>query len=266
MNDPIKSDSFYVTLPSNVKTQGHERKIGSYVTHLASKLELSKDWMVGLCEIMYTNSWFNLTADSTIRIVSTVSRSPHTSWSRVPAGRYPDIQSLIEMIESLNFVGLKDREEIPKLVPNTHANNLMMKQGHRGSVPTIFEFGKELAHLIGAEEGFFCCQEIGGIDYYQTKGTYDLSTGVDGLYVYCDIVEYSIVGNARVQLLRLVKTKDAKFGERIDIVYDKPYYQPVFTNEISSIEIDVKDGTNRTIDFKFGRLEIVLHFIRQPKL
>lgn len=69
----------------------------------------------------------------------------------------------------------------------------------------------------------------------------------------------------RAQLLRIVKVPFATFGEQLDLTYDQPYYMSLAGNEINSIEIDIKDGTGAPIDFKFGKVEIVLHFKKKNK-
>lgn len=259
------SDSFYIVLPSNIKSS-KDAKIGNYTTQLTSKLDLGKGWLVGLCEVQYTNSWFNLRNKSHVRIINATSGHGVTPWTGVPAGRYLTIHELIDAIESVSFPEIKDESEIPKLVPNIRSNVLSCKPGRTNGSSTILEFGEELAQLLGTHNGFRCCEQVDGSAHHIANGTYDMTGGIDGLYIWSDVVEFSMVGDGQGQLLRIVKAKDAAFGERVDIMYDKPYYRPVFRNEISSIEVDVKDGAGERLDFKFGRLEIVLHFIRQQPL
>lgn len=258
------SDSFYITLPSNVKNERLSNKIGNYVTDLPSKLNLSKDWKVGLVEIQYTNSWFNLKTDERVRIVTRVNKTPISDWITLKAGRYIDIYAIINEISHLNFsVRLTgEKERIPELRANILAYKLMMREGIQNEKALVFEFSKGLAEIFGVTKGFDCCQFENEGSYYIAKGTYDLSAGIDGLFVYSDVVDYSIVGNTRAQLLRVVKVGKEDFGDKIDITYDKPFYLPLASTEISTIEIDIKDGAGEPIDFKFGRVEIVLHFMR----
>ena len=52
------------------------------------------------------------------------------------------------------------------------------------------------------------------------------------------------------------------FGDAVDITFEKPYYIPVASREISEIEIDIKDDSGDPIEFMFGRVQVILHFVR----
>lgn len=259
----VGSDSFYVTLPSNVRSHRKTNTIGNYVTDLPSKLKLSKDWRVGLVEIQYTNSWFNLKNDEQVRVVYRVNNKQLSDWVSLKAGRYYDIYALINEIAVLNFsLHMSESDRMPELRANILANKVMMREGIKDDKAIVFEFSKGLTQMLGVGKGYECCKYEYGGSYLIANGTYDMSAGIDGLFVYSDVVDYSVVGNTKAQLLRVVKVGREDFGERIDITYDKPFYLPLASTEISTIEIDIKDGAGDPIDFKFGRVEVVLHFIR----
>lgn len=256
-------ESFYVTLPSNVKGHRKSNTIGNFVTELPRKLKLSKEWKVGLVEIQYTSSWYNLKKDEEVRIVSGVSKIPLCEWRTLKAGRYFDIYSIINEISALNFdLKLTENESEPQLRANILSNKIMVREGVKNEKKCVFEFSEGLSAMLGVADGYECCKfDVGG-SYYIAKESYDLSAGIDGLFVYSDVVDYSVVGNTRAQLLRVVKVGKEEFGERCDITYNKPFYLPLASTEISTIEIDIKDGAGEQVDFKFGKTEIILHFIR----
>lgn len=58
----MKSEDFYITLPSNVKSYFPENTVGNYKTKLSQKLVIPHDqkWKVGLAEISYTKSYYNV--------------------------------------------------------------------------------------------------------------------------------------------------------------------------------------------------------------
>ena len=62
-------DNFYITLPSNVKSFFLENKISNYKTKLSSRIILPDEWEVGLVEISYTFSWYNLSSDEEIKLL-----------------------------------------------------------------------------------------------------------------------------------------------------------------------------------------------------
>jgi len=55
-----KIDSFYMFLPSNVEDVTRQNIIAKNVTHLPQTVKLHGDWEVGLSEILYTKTWFNI--------------------------------------------------------------------------------------------------------------------------------------------------------------------------------------------------------------
>ena len=72
------------------------------------------------------------------------------------------------------------------------------------------------------------------------------------LNIYCDIVEESLVGENRHQLLRIVNWNYVNKNGFIfnpSIVYDRPYFIPVKHANASSIEIKITDSLNIPIEF-----------------
>ncbi len=81
------------------------------------------------------------------------------------------------------------------------------------------------------------------------------------MYVYSNIVYPSHIGDTFSQILRVVEVpNEKKFGDDVVIRYENPQYRNVLFDEISNIEINIKDDSNEIIPFKFGRIRIDLHF------
>ena len=60
-----ESEGFYVTLPSNASNELFKSNASScYTMDLAKPIELSGEWMVGLCEFVYPRTWYNLPPDN----------------------------------------------------------------------------------------------------------------------------------------------------------------------------------------------------------
>ena len=52
---------FYVTLPSNSSMQYFpDNKTSNFVNKLSRTLQLDEDWEVGLAEIVYPHTWYNI--------------------------------------------------------------------------------------------------------------------------------------------------------------------------------------------------------------
>ena len=87
----------------------------------------------------------------------------------------------------------------------------------------------------------------------------DLRVGLYSLYVYCNIVEPQIIGNAMAPILRAVNIR-GNFGDIIDEVYNNPHYVPVLKKEFNIIEINISDDTGKLVNFQYGKVFVKLHF------
>ena len=84
---------------------------------------------------------------------------------------------------------------------------------------------------------------------------------INNLNIYCDLLKPVSVGDIEAPLLRTVAvSSNDKFGEFIQYEPNEREYIPLIYSEFDTIEVDVKDDFNRTIDFKFGKVYLSLHF------
>ena len=89
---------------------------------------------------------------------------------------------------------------------------------------------------------------------------------ITSLYVYCYIIKPVNVGNIEAPLLRRVEIpNNILFGETVEIEYSNLQYHPLVSDEIDSIEFDIRDDTNRPIECAFGRTVNTLHFRKKSK-
>lgn len=282
-------ESFYVNLPSNVTTFHSDNSINRYRTLLPSPLLLDSSWRVGLAEIHYTNSWFNLREYNYINIVSFDDPTKQLIKTVIlPPGRYSDINYLIQLITIKTTQRSSDPGCIitvmPQLGHNATSRRLTMKFGlTQQREYVIYSFTKELEDLLGVTRGWYSREHdmlqhqpyvsdspnevqpevVVEDDVLESRRSYDTSAGIHSLMVYSDVVDYSLVGDCKAQLLRVVNIpSSSSFGDTVNIVYEKPYYLPLSNREISSIEIDIKDDSAVPVDFQFGRVEVTLHFVR----
>ena len=81
------------------------------------------------------------------------------------------------------------------------------------------------------------------------------------LYCYSDIMDYELVGDALVPLLRGIEVS-GEHGEIVHIAFDKPYYKRVSRSIIPSIEIQINSETGEEVNFTSGQVDCTLHFRR----
>lgn len=289
-------EDFHVTLSSNV-SRGNA---GNFTTIVPRRYFEGGNWYVGLTEIRFKNSWYNIKKYNKVDIIDKENKSYSTHIAYIPPGRYEDVNDLISLINKLvTEIGDKDKiKSQPRLELLPHSHKLLHRKGTSKENVTIkIYLGYELSEMLGINEYALKKSDLSNAirkdsetlsivtsaspftPLYTTnlpghdkpsvylpegKYTYDLSAGISYLLVYTDIVCHSIVGNIMAPLLRVVSVPSkARFGDNIVVTYDKPLYIPVRTRELHSIEIDIKDDTNETIDFKFGHVECGLNFIRK---
>ena len=88
---------------------------------------------------------------------------------------------------------------------------------------------------------------------------FDLNGGIHSLFVYCDAIKSSFVGDTSSPLLRAVDIpSNKKFGNTCSIQFTEIFFVPCNFRELYQIEISIKDDTNQPIGFKFGKTLLLL--------
>ena len=134
------------------------------------------------------------------------------------------------------------------LAASQHGNILMWRtpQPHMGDQPQPSNISKKV-YVEGFKE----------VSLYGT---------IHSLYVYCSVIKPVLVGNVEAPLIRRVEIPSVKkFGEDCEINYSQPQYYPLVYHEFDNIEIDIKDDTDNTIEFAFGRTAVTLHFRKKRR-
>ena len=80
---------FYLYLPSNTKHTGNTP--GEFIVPLAQPYELVGEWEVGLMEIQYARTWYNVPSDQFVQVGNTT--------ILILEGIYADIGELIKNLK-----------------------------------------------------------------------------------------------------------------------------------------------------------------------
>jgi hypothetical protein len=286
--------SEYVTLVSNVKSASKFNKntIAEFRTQLGRKFTLAGNWIVGIAEISYTKSWYNVLFPHKIILFDEIGNILDVSETNdiknfehkidelyISSGYYESAQALVNEINSvLSKVTIITP---PKLHYNELNNMVTVEPGKVDDLVKVYpHFGSEVENILGlknrniTDNYYFHVNNDNGIesiilnademfktDRLSAFHPVEISGGYHSLYVYSDIVYPSYIGDTCTQILRVVEVPHkAKFGEQCVIKYENPQYRPVLVNEFESIEISIKDDTGELIPFKFGRAIVTLHF------
>ena len=87
----------------------------------------------------------------------------------------------------------------------------------------------------------------------------DMQRGFYSLFVFCDVVEYVVVGDFKAPSLRTVNII-SKEGLTINRIFQTVQYVPVQRKQFSTIEIDIRDDTGRPVPFQRGKVIVTFHF------
>jgi hypothetical protein len=85
--------------------------------------------------------------------------------------------------------------------------------------------------------------------------------GASIIYIYCSIVDYQMLGNTMVPLLRTVTIPpNRNRGEMIHEKFENPLYVKVRLKRVEDIEISFHDDTGKLIAFQAGSALLAIEF------
>lgn len=96
---------------------------------------------------------------------------------------------------------------------------------------------------------------------YESLTEVDINRGCHTIFVYCNVVQDSIVGDVRAPLLRAVTVRGVN-GSTTSETFTRPIYVPLKTQSFDSIEIAIKSEDGSLVPFAYGNSFVTLHFRR----
>ena len=239
---------------------------------------LEGQWEVGLSEISYTRSWFNIPMNSTIGIA--VAYAPYTPYYDIEnydyiaidahlgvlkRGYYDSVELLVNEINK--EIEHYDNKEIVEFLPYLFYDKTSTKQVYIVPGKNVKEemiipwFDFDLKMLLGLEWYDVEHPKFNKQGVVLSQRPPDLTMGIRQLLVYCNLIIPQHVGDSTTKLLRSVEIpNDCNFGDQITLNYEKPHYLPLLCNDFDEIEINIKDDVNQVIRFTYGRTRLKLHF------
>lgn len=241
----MEHSGFYLTLPSNASAHIYRNNQSSnYTTNFPKPIELSEAWEVGLSEITYPHSWYNI-KDKDREFYFKKLTEP-AKFIKVKKGFYRTVDRLVsELNERLS----QNSMEI-FLMYNPIHKRVQISGDASGGIKT----SGNLAYMLGMGPNKWT--------YVRDKlfpFPADIHAGFYNIFVYTDIISYQRVGDSCVPLLRTVHI-DGKDGDIVTVTYDKPHYVPVSKKYIENILVELKTDQNENIEFTYGKTIVKLHF------
>jgi len=263
-------ENLYLTLPSNT-TDFPSNTTAEFRVRLPNPLELDGEWEMALVEIQYPYSWNNLNGGDSPRmggnwILINMHRKNKYFQGMidigVPPGAYANIEELLDAIEQAiqdwkTPEGVSFLHRQVKLSYNKLRKRVTLKVDNRAIKGVIL--GTTLQYMLGfGGSQLLVFSAATNIAKYPP----DITSGLHALFVYCNLVQPQIVGNALAPLLRTTPVEGV-YGQSIDKVFLDPHYIPLRNKSFDTVEIAIKDDTDTPVGFQFGKTIIKLHLRRK---
>jgi hypothetical protein len=249
---------FYLTLPSDSSSKYFpENTAASFKTKLSDRIDLDGEYEVGLAQLIYPHSWYNFNNGDKSLFTKFKSRDkdgvPVPEVVRIfPSSQFADEESMVRVLtESIGLSNIMFAWEpwVRKIKLNISSN------------AGVFHMSKALATMLGFDkEGPYT--ESG--KYYADR-TFDMHANLRMMYIYSDIASYSLVGDTKVPLLRVIDSQGA-YGQMVSTTFTHPHYVPLARSDLETIEINISNELGKPVPFEFGKSVVTLHFRRKNKL
>lgn len=256
-----------------------ENTISDYIVHLPKELNLIGSWEVGLAEIVYVNSWYNI--DTAPYWVFYSRGSVETLTTLLPGYyEYPQfvlrqlLQQMKHEFQIQNEIHIRNgdlRKPLDFLLDiryNIHTQLSEIHIRHKTGAPVyendegdekpdvILTFSEPLANILGFSSNSFKKTGI-----YVSDRVVNMDS-VNAIYLYCDIIEHRTVGNSLAPLLAVVPV-EGRAGATVAKRYEKLQYHTILNKNISDIHISLRDDQGKPIRFRKGKVIVTLHFQKQ---
>ena len=257
---------FYMTLPSN-SSMGvfPNNTITHYTTQLTQAIRLTGEWECGLVALEYPHSWFNIQKDEVyIKLIAMVHDSGDTMHRvTLPAGYYPTPKVLAKALNNM-LVQCKRAElyDLKMAVRFTFDESRQVFQLWFNKAAQL-ALSPRLQELLGVDFRTMTIQPSDDPHEGEPNPRETPDSGLQALYVYCDLVESGVVGDTLAPLLRTVSIDHRNNGNQVSREFQHIQYLPIQKKEFTTVEIDIRDDYGRLVPFTRGKAIVTLHFRRR---
>ena len=279
-------DDFYVVLPSNVINRaGIPNKTSHYVTHLPTSLTLDRrTWRVAVVQADFLATWTNMSGPLChvrVKEFHGDGRPPTIAKFDLKSGNIQNVRVLVKDFNAkMQAMRLRSRLSVNGdgrctmrlwtlervILHDSFAKMLGFEQSRFDGAKESKE-GGEVDHLADAGGDavmgavFEALGQRGRFVEISARSVADLNAKHYNIYLYCNLVENSFVGDHLVPLLQTIPIDPVRVnGGIIHREYSSPHYVSLATNDVSVIEMQLCDDAGDLIRFERGHVVIKLHF------
>lgn len=281
-------------LPSNSSESYYPNNtMAEYITRLSKSVDLRGEWSVGLYEILYSKTFYNLDENVVFQIsledVTNVEsnfkifkneiircyfrKGFYASGEDLVKEFHHGIQQSVRFIRNMYYFQHEiDAQIVNKQASSSHnwpvlsfnnTNNKLTATLPRGislyfpdKLRNYLGFRRTLFSTIGINKPY----KVGDVAVHEAESTINLNEGLETFYVYCDILENIRVGHTEAPLLRIIDVGDEAQGRLVKRRYDFPLYVPIQKKNFEQIEIKLLTDQGKPVPFNTGRVILTLHF------
>jgi len=253
---------FYLTLPSNSSLQYYpENNASRFVTKLPQPQEYSGEYEVGLAEIQFNNTYFNIDK-GTVYFTYTIPQQENNEDEVPPPIKTEMHEGLYESKKYFAHALNKLFEFLGTLPSGKRRIKCYYNQASKKASLTLYEpygviqLSEYLADILGLPS------TLTGAGHFESDHLMDLNQNFKNVFVYCDLVQARPVGDAMVPLLRTLPPIDNK-QDTVHHIFEKPHYIPLARFQFSTVEILLTTDTGKDISFDNGHTIVTLDFRRR---
>ena len=274
-----------MTLPSD-SLLFKNNKQGSFRNKLPEPIQLSKEeWEVALAEIVIPSEVHNVSNEEGTFIFVTTDPSIVTKLKelnlknessvtgqfslqiKIPAGAYTSPTHIVDEINDALQRNLKEFfTATAKNFSIKYSENAKRIKVASNMTNTKLEFSQSMYEKLGGDP-----HKIEGKDYAITSNEkslphdVDLYSGFNHLYFYSDIVEYTLCGDIKAPILRVIPFHYS-VNRHIHHEFTNLHYVPLAKSYFDEVTINIYGESGNPVHFTSGKSLVKLHFRKKSKL
>ena len=249
-----------MTLPSNSSADYFpDNTASTFKTQLPKQIDLEGEWEVGLSEIQYQHTWYNLRRGDYHFFVIDCTLPVNHGCSKhkiaVPGGFYRSPEHLKEKLNAY----ITRQADLDNL--NLGVSFKYDDITRKFSVNIEGGWGLLMAESLCSLLGFSECKILPA-GTSTADVVVDMTHGFYSIYIYLDILKPRIVGDCLVPLLRIVPVEGDE-DDTITRTYENVHYVSVQRKSFRTVEVYIRDDTGAPVPFERGKSVLTLHFRRK---
>ena len=271
--------SFYLTLPSNVTSEIHTNRQSNFTTHFKIPIRLSSEYEVALVEFTYREFIEVDLGQIHVKYENDTNFRPFNLIGYENEPRDHFIERINE--EILNYYTKLESKEIENKFID---NSILTKSIHIDSntkdeikkkCPSLIKINNISVNILipnnttikftGHSNKLFSTGDLELKSHHEFQLYSELLNFYDYMFIYCDIIDYQLVGDQNdLKLLRSI-SKTSEYNKTIEKLFTSPHYVQVRNNCINSINIIITDTTGLPIKFGSETSKVLLKLHFKPK-